>query len=276
MASMRQVEVLPLPFIRQKTRSADESQMESKSALPTVSIMERYRFAILLAAQLGLLVTVPVVDIVGTGLTPVAIRLTIGIGFIVLVLFTLAAVGDTRNIRWAIFLIGIPAVLIELADIVRPGQFVHGASHVISVLFFALVVIAIIRYIFRSDRVDANVLFAALCVYVMLGMLFAYAYAAIESVMPGSFQMGQGNLAERVPLDIGGRASNPAFYFSYVTMTTLGYGDIYPVSPIAKMTASLQAVLGQLYLAVLVARLVGLHIAHSQAGGGQSGERAGW
>ncbi len=54
-----------------------------------------------------------------------------------------------------------------------------------------------------------------------------------------------------------------AGYYSFVTMTTLGYGDIVPASPVARMCAVLQAVLGQLYLAVLVARLVGLHILHA-------------
>ncbi len=242
--------------------------MEPKSKFPILHMIQPYRFAILLAAELGLLVTVPVVDMFGSGLAPATIRLTIGIGFIVLVLFTLAAISDMQRIRWAVILLGIPAVLIEIAAIVGQGKFIQGGSHVISVLFFVLVIIAIIRYIFRNDRVDSNVLFASLCVYVMLGVLFAYAYAAIESMIPGSFQVGQGEWAARAPLDIGGRASNAAFYFSYVTMTTLGYGDICPVSPIAKMTASLQAVTGQLYLAVLVARLVGLHIAHARARGG--------
>jgi hypothetical protein len=224
----------------------------------------RHRFAVLLATQLVLLVAVPAVQIWKTGRSPVIMRLLIGLLFIALVLSTLVAVSDRSRLRWAIYLVGIPTLLLEVLDMAQLGESVHVASHLISVVFLGLVIYAVLQFIFRSDRVDSNVLFASLCVYIMLGTLFAYLYAFLECVAPGSFHIAEEGLRNAAPLDIGGTQSVNTFYFSYVTMTTLGYGDIYPVSAIAKMTATLQSILGQLYLTVLVARLVGQHIAHSQ------------
>ena len=72
-----------------------------------------------------------------------------------------------------------------------------------------------------------------------------------------------------------GRGETTALYFSFATLTTLGYGDILPTSPISRMLASMEAITGQLYLAVLVARLVGMHLVysmdHEQARSGEPG-----
>ena len=76
----------------------------------------------------------------------------------------------------------------------------------------------------------------------------------VDFLVPGPFRTAQE----------GTQTSAPMIYFSFVTLTTLGYGDIVPLSPAARALAMVEALLGQLYLTVLVARLVGLHITHSQ------------
>jgi hypothetical protein len=80
----------------------------------------------------------------------------------------------------------------------------------------------------------------------------------VEILQPGSF-----NLAKGTAMKFGGSETIFAVYFSYVTLTTLGYGDITPLSGAARTLAIVEATTGQIYLAVLVARLVGLHVAHS-------------
>ena len=91
----------------------------------------------------------------------------------------------------------------------------------------------------------------------------------LEIFQPGSFKISMLG-AEEDPLRFGRTGSAYALYYSFVTMSTLGYGDIIPATMPARAAASLEAVLGQMYLAVLVARLVGLHVAHSRFGRGES------
>ncbi len=239
--------------------------MPTDARLALLALLQRHRFALLLAAQLSLLITVPLVQILGWGLPPIAVRLIISVPFIALVASTLVAVSDSPHARLVAWVLAVPTILLEVLDVAHSNSAIHTASHIFTVVFLGVVITAILRFIFRTDRVNSDVIFASLCIYVMLGTLWAYLYAFIESVVPGSFWYVASDSTPELPLDIGGLQSITAFYFSFVTMTTLGYGDMYPVSSIAKMTASLQAIVGQLYLTVLVARLVGLQIAHSAA-----------
>jgi hypothetical protein len=103
-------------------------------------------------------------------------------------------------------------------------------------------------------------IFAAVCVYMLIGYAWTFAYALIEDLQPGSFvaltTIPSNNYVERV-LQMR--------YFSFMTLTTVGYGDIVPHSPVARTVAGLEAITGQIYLTVLVARLVGLHIIHASS-----------
>jgi len=89
--------------------------------------------------------------------------------------------------------------------------------------------------------------------YFFIGLMWGFVFSVLESLQPGSFRVGGGQAAEL----------NKFMYYSFVTQTTLGYGDITPVTPPARSLSLLEAVIGQFYQAVLIARLVGLHIAQS-------------
>jgi hypothetical protein len=114
-----------------------------------------------------------------------------------------------------------------------------------------------IRFAMRSTRVDAEHIYAALSAYLIAGIFFGVLYHGIENVWPGSF-----NIA-------GARGEFPLFdaiYFSFVTLATLGYGDLVPVSEVARGLAIIEAVSGQLFLAVMIARLVS---SRAQTAGGR-------
>ncbi len=230
-----------------------------------ISLVKRNRFFILLIFQMLLLITLPVVEMLGRRYSPLIVRLLISIPSAALVVAAVLVVSDSRNVRIAAIVFGAPVVLLEILDVVFLNGFAHAASQAFTILFLSFSIVAILRFIFRSEYVNGNVIFASLCVYMLLGTLWAYGYAFIEGVLPGSFRFNGNELAMNQPLDIGGVQSISTFYFSFVTMTTLGFGDIVPVSSSAKMMATLQAVMGQLYMTVLVARLVGLHISHAAA-----------
>jgi hypothetical protein len=130
--------------------------------------------------------------------------------------------------------------------------------HSFSVVFLLLTVILVLSYVLKSGKVTRDRIAAALCAYLLLGVIWAQAYLLIETVEPGSFTWNsEPTVTETSP----GSVNFDAFYFSFVTLTTLGYGDITPVHDVARAFAVLEAVVGQLYLAILIARLVGLHIA---------------
>ena len=129
-------------------------------------------------------------------------------------------------------------------------------------LFFTLMAITILSTIIKAKKVTTETIYASICVYLLLGIIWTMIFAVIEIIEPGSFLSGG---APVVDLH-GDPAEQNVFanliYYSFVTLTTLGYGDITPVSPYARALSSLEAVVGQLFIAVLIARLVGMHIVH--------------
>ena len=117
--------------------------------------------------------------------------------------------------------------------------------------------ILILAFVLRAREVDLGIVFGSVCVYLLVAFMWASGYTLIEGLQPGSFAIP--SLTEEES------TRNALQYFSFVTITTLGYGDIQPVTRLARMTSVLEAVIGQLYLVILVARLVGLHTALESA-----------
>jgi hypothetical protein len=103
---------------------------------------------------------------------------------------------------------------------------------------------------------NVNRLVGAICVFLLLGILWAFAYSMLEIAVPGSFS---GLAPGHDP-----RSDSSWIYFSFVTLTTLGYGDITPESAVARTLAYIQAVVGLFYMAVLVAGLVSAYISEKQ------------
>ncbi len=105
-----------------------------------------------------------------------------------------------------------------------------------------------------------DTIFGAVCVYLLIGLSFAMICMLIEFALPGSF-VTSGNGITDLNLRVAGQSNfSTSIYYRFVTLTTLGYGDLMPVSPPARTLSYIEAVIGQIYLTVLIARLVGLHI----------------
>jgi voltage-gated potassium channel len=141
-----------------------------------------------------------------------------------------------------------------------PEHWALVASHSSTILLGAFFCVSILSYVLHSGRVTSDKIFAAICVYLLAGFVWTYAYELLDDVRPGSFA----DSTEASRTDDVARITQFR-YFSFATLTTLGYGDILPRSSTARTMAVLEAVMGQIYLAVLVARLVGLHIVHTHA-----------
>ncbi|MCB1125800.1 MAG: Ion channel protein [Verrucomicrobiae bacterium] len=127
-------------------------------------------------------------------------------------------------------------------------------------VYLGILVYSFAGHLFAARRVDGNVIAAALCLYLMLGMMWGSIFGILESLRPGSY--GGTLLAEAGSPE---RVLDRLMYFSFVTLSTLGYGDITPQSPQAAALCQAEAILGQFFALVLVARLVGIQVAQEGA-----------
>lgn len=212
-----------------------------------------YSYKYLVASLLLLLVLYPFVE----KYSPAVVVLNL------LMLFTLlsAAWAAAKTTRQFLFVVLAALVLFIGRWIIFfvPLTYIALGDSLLALGFFTYVLIIIFKDIFvNGDRVSMDTIFQAISVYLLLGVAWAFAYVSLELIIPGSFSIGV-DVAVQSDLDF-----HKFLYFSFVTMTTLGYGDITPVTPPAGSLSYVQAVVGQIYLTVLVARLVGMHIS-SQA-----------
>lgn len=124
-------------------------------------------------------------------------------------------------------------------------------------IFFALISVAVISYIIRAQEVTASTIFGAICGYLLIGLTCSFLHMLIYSI---------NNQAYAFPSapEAGSQIATLNFiYFSFVTLATVGFGDITPVSHVARTFTWLEAITGQIYLTVWIARLIALHITHS-------------
>lgn len=127
----------------------------------------------------------------------------------------------------------------------------HVVARFIQIVLIFVVVVHLMKWLFSIDKVDKDTIKGGICVYILLGLAWMALYRFVYELNPNSFSVQFGQAWEFM-------------YFSYTTLTTVGYGDITPVSSFAMMLTNLEGMAGQIFLAIFVARLVGLHIVHSQ------------
>ena len=206
------------------------------------------RFTILL---LLLLASILVAPLLGDSL---AGRVTLNAFLTLLLLSGVHAVGLKRWEQVAAWLLVAAGVGVRWTAHGTGSPGLHAIGDALAAIFFGYVTVELFLYVVRAGRVNMNVLSAALCVYLLLGLTFALTYAALDLWRPGSFS---------IPDDIRSTDISPFagrtqdyIYFSLVTMTTTGFGDIRPVSRIARSFTILEILIGQIYLVVMIARLV--------------------
>jgi hypothetical protein len=130
------------------------------------------------------------------------------------------------------------------------------ASAAIIGLFVALV----LTRVFQPGPVTWHRIQGAVAAFLLFGLAWAQAYEFVEALAPGAFEFPRGDLA-------AAGWFSPMLYYSFITLTTLGYGDILPVHPVARSLAMFEALMGQLYPAILIAKLVSLQVTAEHAVG---------
>jgi voltage-gated potassium channel len=172
-------------------------------------------------------------------------------------------VRERRKLHAVTIAIAVAAIIINLFISVYQNETLILLSQVCFLVLLALFAGSILAEVLRGGRITADKIYGAICVYLLVGYAWAFVYAILDQIQPGSFSIPEetGGVAEHVARIMRMR------YFSFVTLTTLGFGDIAPRSAVARNLVVLEAIMGQLYLAILVARLVGLHIVHEKKPG---------
>lgn len=217
------------------------------------ALLERqrqHRFACLFVALLATLGARPVFEAFGSERDP--FELLLGVALAVAAL----GLARERGMRWLVAL-AVAFVSTWAARALLADDSLRSAEMSLWAAGFVLATVACVRQALRPGRVDAERVFAALDAYLIVALLFGVAFWALDSVQPGSFGGAIGD---------DGLGLHEAIYLSFVTIATLGFGDLLPVSEAARGLVTVEAVSGQLYLAVLVARLVSLYARQDDAG----------
>jgi hypothetical protein len=183
----------------------------------------------------------------------------------------LSAARDSRDLVVTSALT-LPALVCTWISLSAPSATVFGLRAVFAAALLLYVTILLLIYVFKQRRVDYEVINAALCAYLTLGLGWASLYGLVELGFPGAFHVPDDGLGAFV--EIGGEPGLAVrrIYFSFVTLLTLGYGDIYPVHSVARLLALVETFLGQAFLVVLIARLVGINVAQAEPSPPSAGE----
>lgn len=174
-----------------------------------------------------------------------------------MMLVAVSGIQAGRMARGVIFLVWLACAASRVMAEREYTLEIYLISRLFSALLLALSVFHILRLIISREKVTLDTLFASVIVYILIALLFGNLYAIADATIansltyPDHFIRTDGHLTEIAYI-----------YFSFVTIATLGYGDVLPSVPLTQMMVSVQAVIGQFYVAVLVAWLVSLYVAH--------------
>jgi voltage-gated potassium channel len=210
-------------------------------------MIARMRFSILLFTLVFLAILNPLLEEIGF----VRAQVLLNISVILILLSGAYAIARTRKAFVATLIVALcPVILMGLKPYVSWN--VQLAVEILIALFFSMIAVMILRRVLKDEKVTWEKISAALCFYFLIGIVWAFFYYMIGTLHPESFQISG-----------IGTGFSTFVYYSMITLTTVGYGDITPLTPFTRSLSFVEAIIGQFYLTVLVARLVGLHIVHA-------------
>ena len=202
-------------------------------------VLRAHPSGILLGGQLAVVLAYPFLSGSTAG------RAFLGVIQVVVVLSAVAAVRLTPTLSWVGLLLGVPAAVFAVWEAVAPDtDWVVLTSTVFHVPFYFFVSYSMIRYLFHDDQVTTDEIFATGAAFTVVAWAFAYLYAAVQVLWPGSFGPHQ--------------SWYELLFLSFTTLTSVGLSDIYPVLGHARSISMIEQVAGVLYVALVIARIVGI------------------
>jgi hypothetical protein len=214
--------------------------------------VDRFSTVQLLIALAVLLICAPFVEELEGG------HLILSVLFSVVLLAAVVAVAKRKRTLAIALVLAVPALTGRWINHFRP-DLVHPAAFLVcALLLLAFVIGHLLHFILQAPVVTVEVLCASIAAYLMLGLMWTVAYWLVDQLTPGgAFSFNTTGGAQSMNGFTG-------FYFSFITLSTVGYGDITPISRAARWLAAMEAMTGLLYVAILIARLVSLYSSTKQ------------
>jgi hypothetical protein len=215
-------------------------------------VLKRLRFrrfsTVQLLIALGvLLICAPFVEELEGG------HLILSVLFSLVLIAAVFAVADRKRTLAIALVLAVPAITARWINHFRPDLIHPSVFLVCALLLLGFVIGHLLHFVLRAPIVTVEVLCASIAAYLMLGLMWTVAYWLVDQLTPGgAFSFNTNRGAQSMNGFTG-------FYFSFITLSTVGYGDITPVSRAARWLAATEAMTGLLYVAVLIARLVSLY-----------------
>jgi len=157
--------------------------------------------------------------------------------------------------RFLAGVVAFSAIVLRWLTHIVPTDAIQRWSSLASLGFMALLTMGTLHKVFKDDKpVTGHRILGAIAAYLLFGVTWSILYGLLDQLLPHAFSVSGG--------DSGSELQEKITYFSFVTLTTLGYGDITPTHDVSRMFAVMEALVGQLYPATLLARLVSLEVAH--------------
>ena len=214
--------------------------MVVKYPATVIPFLKENRFLILLILLVSFFTVTPFIS------NPLTAGLFSNINYTLMLLSGLYAFSQARNFLRFTTILFLIAIAIDWIEFFRPmSQLTDTLRPLMTALIIALLLIMTLRSILMAGSISKNVIFGSLCGYILIGYFGAFLMMAIAVLYPGSYNIS------------GDMENVDAIYYSFVTMTTLGYGDFLPLTAQSKSLAVLLSILGPMYVAILIAMLVG-------------------
>ncbi len=222
---------------------------------PVLEAFLKGRFSFMLISMVAMFFIVPL-----AGDSQSVVDEMFGWFCIAVLISCLRAISQSRRFFYFMVLLTIVNVLLGGSEIVVQEESSRFLITVLGfrVIYFVIVFLSIMRFVLNSTEVTADKICGAISAYLLMGIIWSFVYMIFHYIDPTCITVP----AEWLSTDTIN--SYWAIYFSFTTLTTLGYGDITPQTPLTQSYAVMEAAIGQIFLAVIVARLIALHITHER------------
>ena len=221
---------------------------DEKTCLPFSQVCFKERFLGLLIFIIAILIIAPLVD------EFLQIRILIDILWTAIFASAIYAVSQRKHHIIIAILLALPMLGAIWSRHFVGHHTLQVVGYMCGVAFILFAIIQMLIFIYSHKEVTRDLIIGAAVVYLLMAIMWTFVFIVVETLHPGSFNLPEGQNIE---------AGEHFIYLSFVTLTTLGYGDITPATRLARNLCTLEAVIGQLYLVVQVAWLVGVHVSQS-------------
>lgn len=229
----------------------NERHMHKHPWLYIIFLQKNNRFLVLLISLVLFFACFPLVE------HSVIASLTLNLFFMLIIFSGILAISDTRKPFIISLNLALLTVIFRWTYYFYPLDLWLILEHCTSILFWTYIAVYLLKFILHQRIITAELIYAALAVYFIFGLAWASIYQVIEISNPAAFTIPNADPSQKDFIF-------QMWYFSMVTLTTLGYGDIAPVTMTARVFVVLEAIMGQFYIAVLIANLIGRGIAQEE------------